>query len=110
MNESKTRPNWKMFLKFYSHQNTGRKTRLGVFENVGDVVNDYWIEDGMPLEGFDIDVNGALPTVEIILGSYSHFVTNVRGLRVHYSFEGNEDGVDITGADGKTTVLRFENE
>ena len=108
MNATKTQHTWATFLKFYSEQNEGRKTRLGVFENAGDVVNDYWIEDGLPLSGIDIDVNGELPTIEVMLGSYSHSVSNAKSLQVHYSLEGDEDGVDITGDDGKTTVLRFE--
>jgi hypothetical protein len=109
MNATKTQHRWATFLKFYTEQNEGRTTRLGVFESAADVVNDYWIEDGLPLSGIDVDVNGELPAIEIMLGSYTHSVSDVRSLKVHYSLEGNEDGVDITGNDGNTTVLRFEN-
>ncbi len=108
MNAVKTRHNWAAFLKFYNEQNAGRRTRLGVFENDRGVVNDYWIEDGLPLKGLDIDVDGELPSIEIMFSGYSHSVNNARGLKIHYSLEGNEDGIDITGNDGKTTVLRFE--
>lgn len=110
MNPTKTRHNWAAFLKFYTEQNKGRKTRLGVFENTGDVVHDYWIEDGLPLLGIDIDANGELPAIEIMLDGYSHSVGEARGLKIHYSLEGDEDGIDIAGRDDRTTVLRFENE
>lgn len=111
MNATKTKHTWATFLKSYSEQNKGRKTRLGVFESAGgDVVNDYWIEDGMLLLGLDVEMKGDLPTIEIILDSYCHSVNDARSLKVHFSLEGDEDGMDITGSDGKTTVMRFENE
>lgn len=110
MNGTKTPHNWAGFLKFYSEQYKGRKTRLGVFENAGDVVNDYWIEDGNPLLGVDVEMKGDLPTIEITLDSYSHSANDARSLKIHYSLEGDEDGMDIAGSDGKTTILRFEKE
>lgn len=108
MNAPKTQPNWAPFIKFYSEQNNGRKTRLGVFENADEVVHDYWIEDGLPLIGIDINVTGELPAIEIMLESYVHSVDDARDLRVHYSLDGSEDGIDITRSDGTTTILRFE--
>lgn len=110
MNATETQHNWASFLRFYSEQNKGRKTRLGIFESAGDVVSDYWIEDGMPLLGIDVEMKRDLPTTEIVLDRYSHSVNDTRSLKIHYSLEGNEDGMDITGNDGKTTILRFEND
>lgn len=43
-----------------------------------------------------------------MLGSLSHSVTDARSLKAYYSFEGNEEDLDITWDDGKITVLRFE--
>ncbi|MEQ1763565.1 MAG: DUF5335 family protein [Pyrinomonadaceae bacterium] len=108
MNSTKTQHSWEAFLKFYSEQNKGRKTRLAVFEREGDVTNDYWIENGLALVGIDLDPNGELPTVEVLLDGYSHSVDDVRKLKVYYSIEGNEEGLDITWDDGRITVLRFE--
>lgn len=108
MKAAKTQHNWTNFLKFYSEQNAGRKTRLGVFENNGEIVNDYWIEDGFPLNGIMVDLHGELPMIEILLGSYTYSADNARSIKIHFSLEGNEDGIDIVGNDGKTTVLRFE--
>ena len=108
MNSAKAQHSWESFLRFYSDQNKGRKTRLGVFDRSGETVTDYWIEDGLPLDGIDIDPNRHLPTIEILLDGYSHSINGVRSLNAHYSHLLEDDGLDIVDADGKTTVLRFE--
>ena len=97
---------WTNFLKYYGEQTNGRPTRLGVFENG----NDSWIEDGLPLAGIDVDAHGEMPTVEIMLGDdFTHTIKDARNIKLNFSFDGNGDGLDITDADGKTTILRFEN-
>jgi hypothetical protein len=96
--------NWTEFLKFYNKQNAGRKTRLGIFEGE----NDYWLENGLPLSGLDVDTRGDAPTIEIMLGDFTHVVENAREINARFSFDGSGDGLDITGAEGKTTVLRFD--
>ena len=99
---------WTKFLKFFSEQNAGRATRLGVFERKNDVVNDYWIENGLPLVRIDIDTKKELPSVQITVGSFTHEVESAVNLLFHFSLSGNEDGIDISGANGQTTVMRFE--
>lgn len=108
MNAATKQYNWASFLKFYSDQNEGRLTRLGVFEHQSDIFNDYWLEAGLPFIGIDIDSHVETPTIEIMLGGFSHTVKDVRELKAHFSFEGDEDGLDINGSDGNTTILRFE--
>lgn len=108
MNSAKTQHKLEGFLNFYSKQNEGRKTRLGVFERQGDVVTDYWLEDGLALTGVDFDPNGELPTVEILFKGYSHSIAEVVSLNAHYAHTVENDGLDITDAHGKTTILRFE--
>ena len=109
MDATQTQHKWTSFLKFYSEQYKGRKTRLGVFENTGDVLNDYWLEDGLPLLEVGVKLKGDMPVLELLFDSYSHPIPAARSLKVHYSLDGNEDGLDITGSHGRTTVLRFEN-
>jgi len=46
---------WKEFLQNFSRRHTGERTRLGVFKIRDGVVNDLWIEDGIPLVGIDVD-------------------------------------------------------
>ena len=99
---------WTKFLKFFSEQNAGRPTRLGVFERSGDVVNDYWLENGLPLTGIDIDTKKELPSVQITVGNFTHKVDSAVKLLFHFSLSGNEDGIDISCANGQTTVMRFE--
>ena len=106
MNAMTKQYGWTNFLKYYGEQNNGRLTRLGVFENG----NDSWIEDGLPLIGIDIDAHGEMPTIEIMLGKdFTHTIKGARNIQINFSFDGNGDGLDITDADGKTTILRFEN-
>ncbi len=105
---AKRKHDWSSFLKFYAEQNNGRATRLGVFEAGPECVNDYWLEDGLPLEGIDIDARSEMPEIEIVLKDFQHVVRNVRNLKAHFSPDGSEDGLDVTDAEGNTTILRFE--
>ena len=79
------------------------------FEREGNVVTDYWIEDGLPLLGIDIEPADGLPAIEVLLEGYSHSIDAARSLHVHFSHDAEEDGLDITDDHGKTTILRFEN-
>ena len=101
---------WAKYLQFFSDQNTGRLTRLGVFERNGDVVTDYWLENGLPLKRIDMDTADEYPSVQITVGNYTHEVKEGVKLIFHFSYTGDEDGIDISGSDGRTTVLRFERE
>ena len=107
MNASTQQHSWTNFLKYYAEQNTGRPTRLGVFENG----NDFWIEDGLPLSGIVVEARGeSSPTIEIMLGDeFTHTIAKARHARISFSVDGDNDGLDITDAEGKTTILRFEN-
>ncbi|MBK8464765.1 MAG: DUF5335 family protein [Chloracidobacterium sp.] len=99
---------WTKFLKVFSEQNAGRPTRLGVFERSNDVVNDYWLENGLPLVGIDIDTKKEIPSIQITVGRFTHEVKDAVKLQFYFSLEGDEDGADISCADGNTTILRFE--
>lgn len=108
MNTQSIRKEWTDFLKFYGDKNADRPTRIGLFELDGDVATDYWIEDGLPLKGIDVDFEDNLPVIEIMLEGVTHVVRNVRHMRPIYTFDGAEEGMDITAQDGTTTILRFE--
>ena len=108
MHSTKTQHTWEAFLRFYSGQYRGRKTRLGIFEKREDVTNDYWIESGLPLLGIDIDLSGEKPAIEVLLDGYSHSVQDAKELNAHFSVDSDEDGIDISHPNGSTTILRFE--
>ncbi|MDM7921437.1 MAG: DUF5335 family protein [Pyrinomonadaceae bacterium] len=104
MTDAKQQHQWASMLKFFSEQNFGRLTRLGVFEGG----NDFWLESGLPLTGIDVDVHAGRQTVEIVLGDFTHITKDVKAVKFILSHTGEEDGVDVEDFDGKTTVLRFE--
>lgn len=108
MNTTATQHNWSNFLKFFTEQNQGRPTRLGVFEHQPDGFNDYWLESGLKFEGIDIDARDATPSVEVVLEDFEHTVRGVKELKANFSLEGDNDGLDIIDAEGNATILRFE--
>jgi hypothetical protein len=117
MSETRTTHSWSKFLRLFSQQNNGRPTRIGVFEGDAGRMNDYWVEDGLPLLGIDLDPEGRnAPSLEIMLGGadgarhMTHTVSQARFVKIVLSPDGETDGLDIEDGEGKTTILRFENQ
>ena len=109
MTEIDAKKSWTDFLKFYCKANTKRPTRIGLYQVTGGTANDYWLEDGLPLLGLDVEFDDGLPIVQIMLDGYTHVVRDVRSLRPVYSSDGSDDGIDLVREGGSTTLLRFEN-
>lgn len=102
-NAAETQSKLMTFLKFYNEQNAGCITRLGVFDNGID----YWLEDGLRLNGIDFDSHQN--SISILLGDVmTHTVKNVKTVKISFSLNELNDGLDITDTEGKTTILRFE--
>ena len=98
---------WKEFLRDFSTRHRGDRTRLGVFEIRDGVVNDLWIEDGVPLIGIDVDTREGKRTIGIAFENFRHSIENVSVItRVSDAEVGG--GLDIKDDEGKTTALRFE--
>lgn len=108
MNATKNQHEWGKYLKFFTEQNVGRPTRIGVFEPAGGAADDYWIECGLPLVGLDLDTSKERPVVQIIVGTLTHEVPNAVKLNWHLTISGDEDGLDVLDDGGRLTVLRFE--
>jgi hypothetical protein len=85
----------------------GKPTRLGIVEMREDVANDYWIEDGLPLVGLDTSQYKGKTRVDFIFDSFRHSIDGATKL-VHVSEVDRDYGLDVTDAEGKTAVLRFE--
>jgi hypothetical protein len=110
MSEIIRRPEWNEFLRNFSKLHRGKRTRLGVFEIRDGVVNDLWIEDGVPLLGIDVDTKEGRQTIGIAFENFRHSIENA--LTISRVNDGEEvgDGLDIEDDEGKTTALRFEDE
>lgn len=108
MNEIIDKTDWVDFLKDYSARNQGRPTRLGLFEQNDDIMNDYWIEDGLPLVAVDAYPDNGDTNVEILFDKYTHSIDGAAKL-VSVGGDGTDQGLDISDAEGKTTIMRFEN-
>jgi len=108
--------NWAPFLALFDEQNRQRPTRIGVFEGPPGAMADFWLENGLPLAGLDIDArDGTGLNIQIMLGDsrlgpnhMTHVVKGARSLKVLLSSSDNGDGLEIEGSDGMTTVLHFE--
>lgn len=118
MNKTETRHNWTTFLETFSRQNHNRPTRIGVFEGEPGAMTDYWLEDGLPLGGIDLDPRGdGAPIIEIMFWDreqkdarhFTHTISKVRFVKIILSSSGESDGLDIEDEHGAITILRFEN-
>jgi len=115
MKQEDQRAHWGAFLEEFNRQNRMRPTRLGKIK-ADEAGRDYWLEDGLPLAGIDLDTEGeGAPSLEIMLGGegikegdMTHTVARVQRLRLQLTADGQEDGLEIDDAEGMTTILRFE--
>lgn len=114
MTGERTRNKFADLLKIFGEQNESRLTRLGVFIPENDTMQDYWLEDGLPLTGIDTETDGGI-NVEIMLGKegderhLTHSIKNAQSIKIELGLEAEKDGLEITDAGGKVTILRFEN-
>lgn len=113
--KAKQQHNWAQFFGIFTEQNVGRKTRIAVYQGAPDSLTDYWLEDGLPLVGVDIDPDGERgPAIQIMLqkpgqvAHMTHTVTGATSVKFTLSASGNADGLEIDNSDGETTVLQFE--
>lgn len=109
------RDNWETFLDELSERNELRPTRIEV---VGGDVGAQEAEQHLPLVGISFEPKGAeAGSVEIILGGssvvdvrhFEHWVHKVRRIVPITGTKGVEDGIAIEDAEGKRTLVLFEN-
>jgi len=110
MNTKAKLHDWMEQITLFSTENVGRPTRLGVFEPLNYGLNDYWLEDRLPLNGIDVDQHDGEATITIHLDGYTYRVPRAKRINLHYSVDGTDDGFDVVDAAGRTSVLRFETE
>ena len=115
MKKEDQRMRWDALIKDFNRNNRTRRTRLGQVK-AGEVMEDYWLEDGLPLAGIDLDTDGkGGTTVEIMLGgdgatevNMTHSVACVQKIRVQLTADGQGDSLEVEDSEGVTTLLRFE--
>ncbi len=108
MTELINETSWAGFLKDYTARHKGRPTRLGIIESRNGVVNDYWLEDGLPLVALDAYLNKGIKRVDIVLDKFTHAVEGASSL-ITVNRDDVEEGLNILDEEGKATILRFEN-
>lgn len=108
--------NWKNDLASFGQRNHSRPTRMEVMGPDRNVESDFWLEDGMLLEGIDLETDEDQgPSVEIMLQAPSattenhmtHSVYDVKSVALE-STGGRDEGLEIVDREGTVTILRFE--
>lgn len=116
MKEKLDMAKWGESLTRFSEINQNRLTRLEVIGQIGNLERDYWMEDGLPLMGIDVDMKGHnAPQIQIMLASketnsshLTHVVFNAKTVVVELGYEGQFDCLHIEDIEGAKTILRFE--
>lgn len=115
--KAEAKHDWTRFLDLFLERNRDRPTRLGVFVESGEAFDDYWIEDGMPLNGITVEANDRRTDVELMFADaggtgetqMTHVVRDAGSMKIELGLTGEKDSLEICDSEGKHTVLRFEN-
>jgi hypothetical protein len=108
---------WSRFIDLFLERNSGRPTRLGVFVEEARGTQDFWVEDGLPLNSVTVEPGTSSADVEMMFGdksdsdkkAFTHIIKGARSIRFGLGFGNTDDVLEITDLKGRTTVLRFEN-
>jgi hypothetical protein len=108
---------WQRSLSELGKRNSMRPTRLEVLGPDREVVSDFWLEDGLLLEGITMEMDRDRgPTVEIMLrasaGATSHMthtVAGVKRLAIDRTSD-PDDALEVEDKEGTLTIMRFESE
>lgn len=107
---------WSELLNRFGEINCSRPTRLEVISQFGNLERDYWMEDGLPLMGIDVDLKGFdAPCIQIMLSGkdtnlshLTHIVSKAKNVVIELNYEGQFDCLQIEDKEGARTILRFE--
>ena len=110
MNSRSKQHRWCGQLQSFSSENRGRPTRLGVFEPTDGGTNDFWLENGLPLQEVVFENHNGSSFVEMIFDGFTHTISNARRMEFHVGISRNDDGLNVVDANGRTSVLRFEDD
>src|SRR5690242_15110551 len=117
MSRKNSLTDWLGFIELFNKTNVGRPTRIGVYVGAPDSMQDYWLADGLPLQGIDIDPDHEVSSsMQVVLGgngkaasrNFTHVIKDPRYLKITLSASGVADGLEIDDGEGNSTVLQFE--
>lgn len=114
--KAEAKHDWTRFLDLFLERNRDRPTRLGVFVESGEAFDDYWIEDGMPLNGITVEPRDERTDVELMFADaggtgetrMTHVVKDARSMKFELDLTGDKDSLEFSDSEGKHTVIRFE--
>ena len=109
---------WKADLAAFGKRNHLRPTRLEVLGPEKNIDSDFWLEDGLLLEGIDLETDEARrPFVEIMLrgdkaASWNHMTHVVAGVKrmALNTARRCDECLEIEDTEGAMTILHFESE
>jgi hypothetical protein len=112
------RSGWQSHLLDFGKRNNKRPTRLEVLGPDREVVSDFWLENGLLLEGITLEMDRDRgPTVEIMLrapagATASHMTHTVAGVnRLAIARITDPDEIlEVEDKEGTLTIMRFESE
>ena len=106
MSKTIERAEWPAYIRDFTDRNKGRPTRLGILKMHEGVVNDFWLEDGLPLVALDVYDDHAGARLDMVFNDYTHTIDGVA--RLDSIQDSTGEGLDIADGEGTTTQLRFE--
>jgi hypothetical protein len=112
MKEDLDRSVWINYFNEYTRRNKSRPTQLEVFGENGAQKEEH----GLPFAGISLERGDGAPTIEIMLGSegavqsshLTHVISSVQHITPKRGLDGRDEALEIIGAHGETSLLRFE--
>jgi hypothetical protein len=112
MKEDLDRSVWINYFNEYTRRNKSRPTQLEVFGENGAQKEEH----GLPFAGISLERGDGAPTIEIMLGSegavqsshLTHVISRVQHITPKRGLDGRDEALEIIGAHGETSLLRFE--
>jgi hypothetical protein len=112
MKENIDRSVWINYFNEFNRRNQARPTHLEVFGENGAQQEEH----GLPFAGISLERGNGAPTIEIMLGSegpvqsshLTHVIADVQHITPKRGSDGRDEALEIIGAHGETSLLRFE--
>lgn len=109
---------WQTNLADFGERNRLRSTSLEVLGADREVESDFWLEEGLLLDGIGLEMNGDRgPTIEIMLeapvaATHAHMTHTIAGVKrvAMDGPNGRDESLELEDKEGAVTIVRFESE